>query len=167
MSYVIAAGIQISLDGSTWYKLSDHNREQIAFSYDIIESSKRMANGTMRKYVVSKKLKIGTGWNNLPTLNSNLVDYDALTKGGAWMKSFYESNAFVPVQVKVIFAEEAIPSNGSIPADNTYLDSMHNTGNSKNCYITSFSYDVVKRMMSSSSTSGLDYVDIKIEFTEI
>lgn len=167
MTYRIAAGIQISLDGTNWYKLSDHNRQQIGFSYDIIENSKRMANGLMRKYVVAKKLKISTSWNNLPTLDQNLVDYDPTTKGGAWMKAFYEANVFVPVQVRIIFAQETTPTNGSVPVDATYVDSVHNGGVAKNYYITSFTYDVLKRMVQSGSTSGIDYTDIKIEFTEI
>ena len=75
MKYQIAQGIQVSLDNTTWYKLTDHNRQPIAITYNLIEATDRMANGTLRKYVVAKKFVIGADWKDLPTLDSNLVDY--------------------------------------------------------------------------------------------
>jgi len=168
MAYRIAQGIQVSIDGGTnWYKLSDHNRQPIDMSYEIIEKSDRMANGSMRKYVVAKKLKITTSWDNLPSLNAHLVDNNTSGKGAAWMKAFYEANVFNPVLVKVIFSEETTPSNHSIPVDSTYVDAFRNSGNSKSFFITGFSYDIQKRMMSSTYSSGIDYVNVKIDFTEI
>ena len=58
MTYLIDSGIQISIDGTTWYKLTDHNREPIDIATELIETQSRMANGTMRKYVVSQKNNI-------------------------------------------------------------------------------------------------------------
>jgi hypothetical protein len=58
MAYLIDAGIQVSLNGTTWYKLTDHNREPIGFSTELIETQSRMANGKMRKYVVAQKNNI-------------------------------------------------------------------------------------------------------------
>ena len=65
MAYSINAGISISLDGSTWYKLTDHNRDPIDVSPNIIEHANRMANGRMRKYVIATKKTIATSWTNL------------------------------------------------------------------------------------------------------
>jgi hypothetical protein len=76
MPYAIAQGIQVSLDGNTWYKLTDHNRQPIGITYNLIESTDRMANGTLRKFVVARKFVISADWKDLPTLDSNLVDYD-------------------------------------------------------------------------------------------
>ena len=47
--------------------LSDHNRDPINFSVERIETRKRMINGRQRSYHVADKLKIGTGWKNLPS----------------------------------------------------------------------------------------------------
>jgi hypothetical protein len=80
--YPITQGVELSLnyDPSTgygdWYKLSDHNRQPIGISYDLIEQADRMANGTLRKYVVARKFKITADWQDFPTLDSNLVDYN-------------------------------------------------------------------------------------------
>lgn len=164
----IAQGIQISTDsGTTWYKLSDHNRQPINISYEIIESSQRMANGLMRKYVVAKKLKVSADWQNFPSLDTNLVDYATNVKGGAWIKAFYESNLFQPIQVKLIFANEAIPATSTIPVDATYTDAYNSQSQIFNAYITSFTYDIDKRIRASQSGAGIDYVSIKMEFTEI
>jgi hypothetical protein len=169
MVYRIAPGIQVSVDGgSTWYKLTDHNRQPFKFSYEIIESSQRMANGTMRKYIVAKKTKINIDWTDVPTLDSNTVDYSSGTKGAAWIKAFYEGNVFVPIKIKVTHAAETpVSTPNTIQSDSTYKDSATSTGVVYNCYITSFTYDVIKRMVPTNSSVGYDYVSLSIEFTEI
>ena len=164
----IAQGIQVSIDnGTTWYKLSDHNRMPIQTAYDLIESAKRMANGTLRKYVVAKKRKVSSEWNNFPTLDSNLVDYSTGGRAAAWMKAFYESNVYQPVLVKLVYARETVPTQNTVPADNTYVDALHSTSDTFYAYITNFSYDVEKRMVSVGTSTGIDYTAVKIEFTEI
>lgn len=71
-------------------KVTDHNREPLQVSVERIESSKRMANGTMRKYVIADKRTFSTSWNELPHSNAYTVD-------GFWgtneMESFYNNNA--------------------------------------------------------------------------
>lgn len=384
MTLAIPSGVQISLDNVTWYKLSDHNRSPIKLSYDITEQSQRMANGKMRKYVIAKKLKIATDWKDLPTLDSNLVDYTGSTAttvvsaaptstsfipapalltqtvtatavyaagettvmvsgstipfanslvtftnvttstgrlangtytvksvggtysgltpitiltpgvtvgssglnatmtwvsgtqisvimpgtvfpgygatasdtwfstnltntqlkalisvgtsvtifgatnnlynntftvsqiqensflvtgltspyiylpssnstyfiagsyanpgsnsnvpttlttysspfGGAWLKSFYESNVFFPIYVKLIYAQDTNPALGYATSPTSYTDSLATSGQTINAFITSFSYDITKRR-ADSVNKGYDYVDIQIEFTEI
>ena len=56
MSYMINAGIAISLDNTNWYYITDHNREQIDISNELIEHAQRMANGRMRKDRKSTRL---------------------------------------------------------------------------------------------------------------
>lgn len=164
----IAAGVQVSLDNSTWYKLTDHNRSPILISYEIVEQSQRMANGTMRKYVIAKKLKVATDWKDIPTLDSNVVDANTGAVGGAWMKAFYEGNVFTPIYVKLIYAQDTTPASGLPPVTSTYLDSRSTTGQVISAYMTSFTYDVSKRRTGSfGSSTGYDYVNVKIEFTEI
>jgi hypothetical protein len=173
----IAIGVEVSLDNVTWYKLSDHNRQPIGINYDLIEQTQRMANGTLRKYIIARKFKITTDWQNFPTLDSNLVDYKSSlgdvpgnAHAGAWIKAFYEANAFNPMYVKLIFAQETIPAEGSVPSSSTYVDSKNSTGQIYNAYMTSFTYDILKRRSyntTSSTNSGYDYVNLKIEFTEI
>lgn len=163
----IAIGVQVSLDNSTWYKLSDHSRSPIQIGYEPIETSQRMASGKLRKYVIANKKKISTDWQNLPSIDSNVVDYSAGGHGAAWMKSFYEGNVFLPVYVKLIYAKETIASYNAVPVDSTYSDSFRTTGDIFQAYMTSFTYDIQKRMMTSSTNTGYDYVNVKIEFTEI
>lgn len=71
-------------------KLSDHNRSPIAIGYDKIENKERMANGTLRAFVVATKRNIKVSWDDLPRQDSNTAD-------GFWgavsMKSFYNSNS--------------------------------------------------------------------------
>ena len=57
MAYSINSGIQISLDGVTYYSLTDHNRAEIDVTPSLIEHSARMANGRMRKYVIATKAR--------------------------------------------------------------------------------------------------------------
>lgn len=168
MAYKIQAGIQVSLNGSTWYKLTDHNREPIQIDVEMIESSSRMANGAMRKYVVAKKHNISTSWTFLPTKTAETADGNY---GAAWMESFYNANAGIPIYVKVIESKlNADPSTGAIPDESgsnfktaqTESSTANATGSrTYSAFITSFSKTLSKR------TPVADYVDISIEFTEI
>ena len=190
MNFPIAAGIQVSLDYNestntgTWYKLSDHGRNPIGIQYELVQQQQRMANGTMRHYVVARKFKITADWKDLPTLDSNVVDYSASQYGpfgAAWIRSFYEKNAFYPIWVKLTVAQDtgSLNSNALLPDPATYQDSLgvtnsglpgdNNTSGTTiyNAFMTTFTYDVTKRMNPSGSTQGYDYVNVKIEFTEI
>ena len=92
----IPVGIQLSFDNQTFYKLSDHNRSPIAISYDIVEQSQRMANGKMRKYVIANKLKVSADWKDLPTIDSNLVDYVSSASNTTVVSAAPTSRAFIP-----------------------------------------------------------------------
>lgn len=158
MSYIISAGIEISLNNSTWYKLTDHNRQPISYAPELIESSSRMANGKMRKYVIAKKEKISTDWKYVPTKTSECVDGN---NGPAWLESFYKANVGVPLYIKIISSEiDPDPSTSSVPVDFNFKSA---TTGSKiySVFITNFSKTLIHR------TQTTDYVDMTIEFTEI
>lgn len=164
----IPIGIEVSTDNTNWYKLTDHNRNPIQIKYDLVQNEQRMADGTLRKYIVARKFKITADWNNLPTLDSNLVDYKLAlgdvkgnAKAAAWIKAFYEANVFFPVWIKLRFAKDSTPAVGSVPSASTYVTSEFTDGQIFNAYMSSFTYDIQKR------NGSYDYVNCTIEFTEI
>lgn len=175
MAYSASAGILIATQtaSTTFYPLTDHNRKPFSIGYETIEKVNRMADGTMRKYVVAKKKKVSVSWEMIPSGTSvpfnptNVTPsatYQGMTmtvdgfKGGAWMKSFYEDNLFKPVVVKLIHSDDDWTQNTAsafYPSPrNPYYDTF--TG-----FMTSFEYEVVKRL------ALTDMVNVKIEFTEI
>ncbi len=159
MAYLIESGIQLSLTGAngTWQKLTDHNREPIQISPELIESQSRMANGKMRKYVIAQKNNISISWKYVPSKQSEAVDgfFSA-----AWLESFYKSNAGLPIYLKVVSSElDPDPAFGSLPSG-TFATAQ--TGfKIYNVYMTNFSKTIIDR------TQRSDYVDMSIEFTEI
>lgn len=72
----------------SWNKVTEHNRSEFDMIPERIESVKRMANGTLRKYYVADKYKFSLSWDMLPS-------YRTLTVDGAWgaedLRSFYSS----------------------------------------------------------------------------
>lgn len=70
-------------------KITDHNRSDVQVSVERIENTKRMANGTMRKYVVADKRSFTVSWNDLPHTAAWAVD-------GYWagkeIEAFYNTN---------------------------------------------------------------------------
>jgi hypothetical protein len=171
----IQSGIQVSLDGTTWYKLTDHNRDPFKVSYEVIDKTSRMADGTMRRYVVARKHKITSSWKLTTSWTPDAVDYNAADtttgKAGAWIKAFYEANVFNPVYVKIINAGETVPSSGSYPDESTYYSSKDAATDTDNktylTYITAFDYEIVKRAVGGTQATGRDLVNITIEFTEV
>lgn len=166
MTYAIQPGIQISLDNTTWYGLTDHNRSQIEIKPELIEKSSRMANGMMRKYVVAKKDTISTSWSNIPSQSVRTVDYNATTHRGlssAWFEAFYSANVGVPVYVKVVSAIETVPGFFTIPTEavSVPLTTSLTTSKTYHAFISKFSKTIKHR-----NALG-DFVDMEIEFTEI
>lgn len=54
-------------NGTTWNKITDHNRAPLSVTVERIERKNRMADGTMRRYVVAKKRTFSLSWTNLPS----------------------------------------------------------------------------------------------------
>lgn len=165
MAYTLLSGIQISLNGTTWYKLTDHNRGSIDITPTLIEKESRMANGTMRKYVVAKKDTISTSWDFVPGKSDCIVDGNY---GGSWLTAFYNANCSLPIYVRVIRAKHTDPAINTVPSDNTYTAAQSvqyaqgtNGYKEYRAFITNFSSTIVKR------TKVTDYLNMTIEFTEI
>lgn len=176
MSSLINAGFEVSLDNTTWYYITDDNRQPIKIAYEVIEKTSRMADGTLRRYVVARKHKITASWQDTWSSTANTSDGN---KGGAWLKSFYEANAFVPIYVRLTVAsvntQSISTTSGFTPTEvvaspyvytntDTYVPSFSANQSGNMTYygfITNFDYEVSKRNIK------YDFVNINIEFTEI
>jgi hypothetical protein len=157
MAYALTAGIEISINGTTWYKLTDHNRKEIEISPTLIEKEARMANGTLRKFIIAKKDVISTSWDFIPAKSADIVDGNY---SGSWLTSFYNANVGNPIYIKLIAGKHTDPASGQVPTDNTYVSATTGT-KTYQVFITNFSRTIRKR------TTTTDYIDIDIEFTEI
>lgn len=71
-------------------KVTDHNRSELSVDVERIETTKRMANGTLRKYVVADKRKFSVSWEDLPHSKDWTVDG---FWGGKEIESFHGANA--------------------------------------------------------------------------
>ena len=71
-------------------RITEHNRQPLSINTERIESSQRMANGTLRKYFIADKLILDVSWEMIPSFRNETVD-------GGWgaedIKNFYESSA--------------------------------------------------------------------------
>lgn len=173
MPYSASAAISVAYQNasSTFYPLTDHNRQPFDINYEIIEKSSRMADGTMRKFVVSKKKKLKTSWTDVPSAtgvpvnqkgSGNTVQGLTMTvdgfAGGAWMKSFYEANLFKPVYVRIVHSQD----NASLNTSSAFYPSTSPQGVEYMwAFITGFDYNVTKRY------GYTDLVNISMDFTEI
>lgn len=140
------------------YVITDHNRGPAQISYETIENSARMANGTMRKFITANKKNISFSWTDVPaaagypfTSDSNLA--------GTFLKSFYEENVYNPVWIKLTYAEEAwrfanTNAASSINSTNlTFNSTINNVLPSPNTFpVTLISYSAVS---SGSSSIGI------------
>jgi hypothetical protein len=171
MTYAIAAGMSVSADnGTTWYDLTDHNRQPIQYAPQRIEQVQRMANGTMRKFVVASKGIYNTSWTNLPSGSQNITSQSGVNvqsyqptvdgkMGAGFMKAFYETYVFKPILLKLTFATDNLTGTGHVPSPLA----VPSTGNHQilPVFITDFQYTINKRF------TLIDYVDLTIQFTEI
>ena len=69
--------------------ITEHNRSQLNVSVERIETSKRMANGTLRKYVIADKRKFSCSWEMVPDTDAGTVDGKW---GGNSIETFYNNN---------------------------------------------------------------------------
>jgi hypothetical protein len=168
MAYPIVAGLQVSTDWNgttgTWYPLTDHNRAPIQIVPQRIETVQRMANGTMRKYVIAIKKIIDCSWTYIPsatqTVSSQSGQSFAAFKptvdgnyGAGFMKAFYEQYAFTPIYLKITYAKDNVTGNSHTPSILTTPDIIQ-------VFMTDFKYDIKNRL------TLTDYVDLNIQFTE-
>jgi hypothetical protein len=149
MAYLLEAGIQVSLDNVNWQKLTDHNREPIDISQEIIETQARMANGRMKKYVVAQKNTISVSWSYVPSKTSETAD---LNQSAAWLESFYKAYAGVPVYLKVVSSE--LNQSGSFVTAQYGFEVY-------TVFMNNFSKTIINR------TKISDYVSMSIDFTEV
>lgn len=89
MGWTTNALMEWSTDnGVTWTRISDHGRSPLSVDVDRIETKQRMADGTLRRYVVSKKRSFSCSWENLP---DKAVSFLANGQSGSWMENFHNT----------------------------------------------------------------------------
>ena len=147
----------ISTSTGTVLTLSDHSRSPLTVNYELIEKSSRMADGTMRRYVVNKKATFSCQWTMLPTIRSHVADGNADARD---MKEFYDRYCYAPLELELYYmtnaSERGLAVYPPVQGSATYAHKE-----SKAVYWTSFSFEVVKRLR------NFDYWNVTSEFTEI
>lgn len=89
MAWTTNAGMEWSFDnGATWTRISDHGRSPISVSVERIETKQRMADGRMRRYVVSKKRTFSASWENFPDKATTFL---ANGQPGNWMENIHNT----------------------------------------------------------------------------
>jgi hypothetical protein len=171
MTLPIASGLSLSPDnGTTWYDLTDHNRQPIQYTPQRIEQVQRMANGTMRKFVIANKATYETTWQMVPSGTQNITSQSGISVasytptvdgkyGAGFMKAFYEKYVFQPISLKLTFATDNLSGTNHIPSKLV----TPSTGNHQllTVFITDFKYTINKRL------GLIDYVDVTMQFTEV
>lgn len=78
-------------NGTTYVKVSDHNRSPLAIDPERIERKARMADGTLRRYTVAKKNVYSCSWEMLPSKNTGTNTVKTFDGGlsGEEMEAFY------------------------------------------------------------------------------
>lgn len=73
---------------NAWVKISDHGRSPLSIDQERNEKKQRMADGTLRIYLVSSKRTFTCSWENLP---SEATSFLANGQSGKWMEGFYNA----------------------------------------------------------------------------
>lgn len=112
MAKSISAGMWVSPDNNTWYKLTDDNRSPIQITPTRIEQVQRMADGTMRKFVIATKDVVEAAWTYIPSASSTLYTGGGSTGpfapttdgnyGAGFMRAFYDQYLFQPIYLRVV-----------------------------------------------------------------
>ena len=58
-------------NGSTWSKVTDHNRAPMDISFERFENKSRMVDSTLRRYSVAKKRTFSVSWEMLPSVRNS------------------------------------------------------------------------------------------------
>jgi hypothetical protein len=170
MTYAINAAIAVSIDGTNWFNLTDHNRQPVQYTPQRIEQVQRMANGSMRKMVIANKALYDVSWQQTPTASQSITSQSGQTipnyqptvdgnYGAGFMKAFYDKYVFQPIWIQLTFATDNYNGNAHVPSKLV----SPSTGNNQilKVFMTDFKYTVTKRL------TLLDYVDVTMQFTEV
>ena len=140
-------------DSGTWRKITDHNRSPLTVSVERIENKQRMVDGTLRRYVVTKKRTYSCSWTSLPSKNSQVYagKTGLSTVDGGWsgddMENFHDAtDGSFQMKLRVGIDEAKAISDGTIEVVTVM--------------ITDFSKDIVKRGVT-------DYWDVSITLEEV
>lgn len=74
--------------GTTWFQISDHGRDPLQISVERIENAQRMADGTLRRYVVAKKHTFSCSWSGIPSATGAQL---ANGQPGSWIENFHDT----------------------------------------------------------------------------
>jgi hypothetical protein len=130
------------------FEFTEHNRSSIPLSYELIETAERMANGYMRKFVTAKKISFSISWADLPSVTLMTVDGKP---GAQAIKTFYDT--YCGKKLTLVVTHYNTDTQAAAGTETIYA------------YITSFSYEITKRL--GMSTGGYDRVNLSIGFTEV
>jgi len=152
--------------------LSDHNRGELDFSTNRIESRERMVNGRMRSYHIADKLELSVSWDMLPSRSfPGRPDFDILGTapyskteeytadngaGGVELMDWYNKHTD-PFWVFISY--DNYKSYGSIPAAYNQLERYSQV---VEMFISSFDYSVVKR-----GNGTYDFWNISMRLEEV
>jgi hypothetical protein len=78
-----------AVGAETWTAITDHNRSPLSIDVERIERESRMANGTLRKYIIADKRTFSCSWTMLPKTTAKTVDGFL---GGTGIEAFYAAN---------------------------------------------------------------------------
>ena len=156
-------------EGQDFIIVSDHNRSEISFSNERIETRQRMVNGGMRSYWIADKLKISTSWERLPsrpfsdqitfnpdgTVASDPATYISYTvdeaAGGVDMLNWYSTH---PGSFYLFLSYDKYGTEKAIDKLQTYTQVIK-------VYFSTFDYNVEKR-----SGGGFDFWTINVSMEE-
>lgn len=135
---------------ATWVKVTDHNRAALDVGVERIETKQRMADGTMRRYVVAKKRTWGLSWEMLPHRNDIVGFPGTVDDGmaGSQMESFHDLNDGE-------FYMRLKSGDGTVTTGPVLV------------MITEFSKNVVKRSPVGDGTASLEFWNLDISLEEV
>lgn len=156
--------------------LSDDNRSPIDFSFERIESRKRMVNGRMRSYHIADKLKFTVSWDMLPSrsyalnpnfsVSGNTVGKSAMAKtsleyttdggaGGVELLDWYENHSG-PFWVYLSYDKYS-----NFPDGEGKYGHLGQYNEVVEMYFADFSYSIVKR-----GGTNFDFWNISVTLEE-
>jgi len=143
--------VSITVGATTW-KLPEHNRSPLKFSYESLKNESRTIDGTLRTYAIGMKTSIDLSWSMLPAGAGvgdviGPVDYVSGVASADLMRHLYYNycNSYVTITVA--------PGSGTGTGTNVpTIYTMKFTG---------FTYEVVKRL------TNVTYVNVSMSLAEV